>query len=427
MDIRRAYIRRSVKQARLQKRLAVAAMLTVACCAAFLLRPEPQPVQDFLTAAVSDGPVPSSAAILRVAAHPAQAAARRVYPYSIVPGGVSGRAELAHAVLADRTVAAHYAGFAVDKASLQTAGKTRAVYVSYRKGDQVYWTARPVTLAEGEAVLSDGQNDIRARCGNRISDTPRLPVEARGPGEQELDTPVVQGQDGGALLQTASALDEEIGSGEAFALQSFPNGAGLLTPAQTAASPVQTGFGNSSLGLGGLGSLIDSSRRGTLLASLSSPASGLGSSTTDGAAANSDPAPAGSSLSYGSDSGGSGKGGDPALPGSLSDTAGGTGGTSSGTGGATGGATGGTGGTTGDTGGTAGTSGGTSGGTTGGGKPAGGDTPKPPSPTLQTNPAPDGKTPPRTHELPEPGSVWLTGVAAAALLLHRRLRPRKPR
>jgi hypothetical protein len=412
MDIRRAYIRRSVKQARLQKRLAVAVMLTVSCCAAFLLRQEPQQkVGNSFTAAVPDPAIRTSPEIKRVAEASTPAAPRRVYPFSIVPGGVTSRADIAHAILADKTVAAHYAGFAVDRASLQTVPKARAVYVSYRKGDQVYWTSRPVTLAEGESILSDGQNDIRARCGNRISDTPQLPVEAKGPGEQELDTPVVQAQDGGegALLLTAAALEEEAGAGRQFIAQTYPNGAGLLPAPQGAASLAQTGFNNGSMGLGLPAFPVIGSRQ-TLLADVSSPASG----TTEGSAASSDPtATAGGLLSYGSDSGGSGKGGDPALSGALAATDGGTssGGTSTGS----------TGGTTGTTGGTTGTTGGTA------TKPAGTDPLKPPAPTLQTDPATDGKTPTKPHELPEPGSLWLTGVAAIALLLHRRLRPRKPR
>ena len=411
MDIRRAYIRRSVKQARLQKRLAVAAMLTVSCCAAFLLRQEPQQtIGSSFTAAAPETQLRISPEIKRVADGSTPAAPRRVYPFSIVPGGVTSRAEIAHAILADKTVAAHYAGFAVDKASLQTVPKARAVYVSYRKGDQVYWTARPVTLAEGESILSDGQNDIRARCGNRISDTPQLPVEAKGPGEQELDTPVVQAQDGGegALLQTAAALEEEAGAGQQFIAQTNPNGAGLLPAPQTAASLAQTGFSNGSTGLG-LPSFPAKGSRKTLLAGVSSPVSG----TIEGSAASSDStAPAGGSLSYGSDSGGSGKGGDPALSGALGASDGGT-------------SSGGTGGTTGTTGGTTETTGGTTGGA--GTKPTGSAPVKTPAPTLQTDPSTDGKTPAKPHELPEPGSLWLTGVAAAALLLHRRLRQRKPR
>lgn len=113
---------------------------------------------------------------------------RRIYPFSIVPGGVGSKGDLLHMVKTDEVVRRHYAGFAVEKATVETVTKQRAVYVSYRKGGQVYWTANKVMLREGETVLSDGQNLIRGRCGNRISDKPQLPVEPKGPTETELDS-----------------------------------------------------------------------------------------------------------------------------------------------------------------------------------------------------------------------------------------------
>jgi hypothetical protein len=327
-----------------------------------------------------------------------------------VPGGVTDRIELARAVMADKVVAAHYAGFALDKASLRTVGKARAVYVSYRKGEKVYWTARKVTLSEGESVLSDGQSEIRARCGNRISDTPQLPVEVKGPDERELDTPVEQVRDGsgGAVRTVAFGIDEQDGGGQRFVLPPIANGAGLLAAAQPHAQP---GIGQASLD-----SLFDSDRR---LASL--PVLwGLTDGTGKPPAAS---VPATGSTSTGDTTTGStgGSTGDTATGGSGGTTTGST--TDSGSGdkptnGSTGGSTGGS---TTDNG--------------SGGKPAGGDTGKPPSPPSppspppgpRTDPLPNGTIPATSHELPEPGGLWLTGVAAVALLLQRRLRPRRPR
>jgi hypothetical protein len=392
VEIRKTYLRRSMKRARLQKRVAVTAMLAIGGCAAFLLQQQAQHPDQ---AAVTALPVPTPA-VLRLASQAAPAAARRVYPYSIVPGGVSDRIELARAVMADKVVAAHYAGFAVDKASLRTVARARAVYVSYRKGDQVYWTARKVTLAEGESVLSDGQSELRARCGNRISDTPRLPVEVKGPDEHELDIPLAQarGDEDGALREVAFALDDQHGEGQRFALQSFPNGAGLLAAAQPLAS----------LGQAGIDSQFDAERRQALLASLAGPVIDLGDRATGSSATNSgatgttgEPTPG---------TGGTGSG-DSSTSGSTSDTAPGAAGSTDD------GAT--------DDG--SATTGGS------GSKPTGDAPGNPPAPIPGPGaaPLPGGTLPARTHELPEPGGLWLTGVAAAALLLQRRLRPRRPR
>jgi hypothetical protein len=358
-----------MKRARLQKRMAVATMLAVAGCAAFMMQQQAhRPGRHAVAATAAAAPAP---ALLPVAAEAAPAAVRRVYPYSIVPGGVTDRIELARAVMSDEVVAAHYAGFALDKASLRTVTRARAVYVSYRKGDQVYWTARKVMLAEGEGVLSDGRNEIRARCGNRISDTPQLPVEANGLDERELDIPVGQVEDGGdgAVRTVAFGIDAQDGGGQPFVLSPIPNGAGLL-----AATQARAGFGQVSLD-----SLLASDRNMASLPVLWSPAGDVGQRTTTGEPAT----------------------GNGSSSGSTSDTA-----------------AGGPGGGTGDG---------------SGGKPTGGDSGKPPStPTPTTpgpgaNPLPAGTSPAKGHELPEPGALWLTGVAAAALLLQRRLRSRRPR
>ena len=164
---------------RFKHRLAAVIFAVIAACAlAFAIGPQQDPAANApemhvlpgLAATGSDTP-----------------AARRVYRYSIVPGGAANGAELVHAVRSDRVVAAHYAGFDVQHARAVTVTRPRAVHVSYRKGDKVYWTAKKTTLKAGETLLTDGRNEMRARCANRISDVPRFPVEAHGPIPESLD------------------------------------------------------------------------------------------------------------------------------------------------------------------------------------------------------------------------------------------------
>lgn len=114
-------------------------------------------------------------------------AVRQVYPYSVVPGGVVSRAELASVVKSDAVVAAHYATFNMEAARIVRVVKPRAVYVSYRKGDKIYWTANKVILPAGETLLSDGVNEARTRCANRISDVFQLPVAADEPSLELLN------------------------------------------------------------------------------------------------------------------------------------------------------------------------------------------------------------------------------------------------
>jgi len=151
------------------------------------------------------------------------ASARRVYRYSVVPGGAASRDELARVLKRDKVVAAHYAGFEVDKAHLATVRAPRAVHVSYRKGDKVYWTAKKVRLPAGESLLTDGRNEMRARCANRISDVPRLPVEAHAPDLAALDAledRPGEGEEGG-LEQVDARTLAELGELPALGEQSF--------------------------------------------------------------------------------------------------------------------------------------------------------------------------------------------------------------
>jgi hypothetical protein len=115
------------------------------------------------------------------------APSRPTYPHSIIAGGAYTRAEVAAAVQTDAVVAAHYRSLDVDHLRPTTVDAPRAVYVSYRIGNEVYWTKRPVRLARGETLLTDGESAIRARCGNRVSEVAQYPVAGDEP---ELDTQV---------------------------------------------------------------------------------------------------------------------------------------------------------------------------------------------------------------------------------------------
>jgi hypothetical protein len=92
----------------------------------------------------------------------------------------------------DPVVAAHYAAFNLAKVRLIRVQEARAVYVSYRRGDDVFWTSKRLRLAPGETLITDGEHTSRTRCGNQISDEPRMPVSLAGdPVPHMLDTPLV--------------------------------------------------------------------------------------------------------------------------------------------------------------------------------------------------------------------------------------------
>ncbi|MFC5478158.1 hypothetical protein [Massilia suwonensis] len=177
------YSRRLEQRLRFQRRALAGVSIAIAAGAlAYAILPEPAP---YATLA-------EFSAMPAVAAAPAPAldatpAARRVYRYSVVPGGALDRAELAQVIRSDRLVAAHYADFDVERAYAATVSAPRAVYVSYRKDGKIYWTKKKVMLQSGETLLTDGRNEMRARCANRISDQPRFPVEQDAPSPETLD------------------------------------------------------------------------------------------------------------------------------------------------------------------------------------------------------------------------------------------------
>jgi hypothetical protein len=114
----------------------------------------------------------------------------RVYPFSIVPGGVHGREELADAISRDSLIERHYSDFDVSKTRVVKLAAAKTAYVSYRLNNKVYWTKNKITLAKGEQVLSDGTNYARTRCGNRISENDPGETSDSEPSPEALDTPI---------------------------------------------------------------------------------------------------------------------------------------------------------------------------------------------------------------------------------------------
>lgn len=118
-------------------------------------------------------------------------AERQVYPYSVIRGGVRDRDELEYEIRRDPVVAEHYAGFDTSRARIVRVRDEKLVHVSYRIGNRIFWTAKKVKLAQGEALVSDGKQLARARCGNRVSVDPQQPTFAAEPAPEVFITPVI--------------------------------------------------------------------------------------------------------------------------------------------------------------------------------------------------------------------------------------------
>jgi hypothetical protein len=113
-----------------------------------------------------------------------------MYPYSVVPGGVSDVDSLRRAAATDRAVSRHYAHFNYERARLVRLTEAREVYVSYRIRDAIFWTRKKIHLRAGEMLLTDGKITARTKCGNQVSDKAKPEVSEEEPEEDVLDTPV---------------------------------------------------------------------------------------------------------------------------------------------------------------------------------------------------------------------------------------------
>jgi hypothetical protein len=124
--------------------------------------------------------------------HPGEIRARNrrlVYPYSVIPGGVTSADELRETSAHDKTVATHYAGFNYNRARVIEVNEPRLVYLSYRRGNKVYWTRKQASLHKGEKLLTDGRITARTRCGNQVSVLPQANTSPEEPLLAELDRP----------------------------------------------------------------------------------------------------------------------------------------------------------------------------------------------------------------------------------------------
>jgi hypothetical protein len=200
-------------------------------------------------AVASDTNLPQATAQV-LPAVPAAGPDRAVYPYSIIAGGARNVDELKQAIAEDPVVAAHYAGFDLEKTHAVRLEQPKLAHVSYRIGSAVYWTRKPLLIRAGETVLTDGVRTARTRCGNQLADTPGE-ISTEEPGPAVLDTPlpfIVAGVPAGMLpLSAVQALPEEAG-GISFPLLGSPmsgilsDGGGPMSGSAPSAAGAATGL-----------------------------------------------------------------------------------------------------------------------------------------------------------------------------------------
>jgi len=115
-------------------------------------------------------------------------AARKIYPFSVIPGGVYDPKELAQNLQLEPSLREHYRDVRMENLIAVRTQSSMQAYVSFRNGAHIYWTSKQLTIPRGELMLTDGEHMIRSRCGNRIQRTkPGTEVSSAGVTEQTQD------------------------------------------------------------------------------------------------------------------------------------------------------------------------------------------------------------------------------------------------
>jgi hypothetical protein len=139
-----------------------------------------------------------------------------VHLYSVIPGGVHSKKQLAEVLAHDPVVAGHYANFDLQKLRFVRLRHGRQAYVSFRLGNLIFWTNHKIPLFAGETLLTDGTHYARTRCGNRVSPDPMQPTSPLEPSDVALAAPILHVSPSsyklpplsdGALLTPAPVLD----------------------------------------------------------------------------------------------------------------------------------------------------------------------------------------------------------------------------
>jgi hypothetical protein len=157
---------------------------------------------------------------------------RRIYPYSVISGGVDSPQELRKAIANDPEVARLYADFDLSDARIERLTNDREVYVAYRYNNRIYWTKKRLLLRAGETVITDGKEIGRTRCGNRVSANPMQPIRQDEPPNAAANAPIAEVASVGSNSSILPALPME-----SLDIDPRGNGLALLPQAAVPISP----------------------------------------------------------------------------------------------------------------------------------------------------------------------------------------------
>lgn len=122
---------------------------------------------------------------------------RPVYPYSVIPGGVQDPDDLRLAAAEDRAVKDHFSLFRWERARIIQLHKAAMMHVSFRLGNQIFWTKKKIRIPAGEKLITDGKIMARTRCGNRVEEMAQPAITDQEPAAEKFEQPMMA--DGSAM------------------------------------------------------------------------------------------------------------------------------------------------------------------------------------------------------------------------------------
>jgi len=237
-----------------RRRFLVGALVTLALILGSLVQLSRLPPPQATEAHTGADPSSDLLAMATTPLEESEAGEQPAFPYSIIPGGARSAEALRKAIDADPVVRAHYANFDLAKVHVVRLTEPRVAHVSYRLGDHVFWTRRPLLLKADETLLTDGVHYARTRCGNQLAVTPGA-ISGSEPSAEALDAPVPVPRstrvfpsirlpaDGGAASIAGSGVPGMPFGGGGIPIGSVPFGAPPST-VLTELAPVPAFFGS---------------------------------------------------------------------------------------------------------------------------------------------------------------------------------------
>jgi hypothetical protein len=139
------------------------------------------------------------------AGSPIVRASYRPLTFALLSGGFTSIDEFQQRVAIDPVLLSFYGNCNDSQASMQPLPDDILVFITFRRGQEIKWTRRPILVHKGEYVLTLCGRTVLARCGNFISWVPMQPSEDVPPSLLEMPADELRPEDPAPTAQADPA------------------------------------------------------------------------------------------------------------------------------------------------------------------------------------------------------------------------------